>query len=258
MSLANNHCLIINGRQSLDLAEALFNHLNHRISAELLHLSDNHSPENLRGTLFGFDVQVIEEKLSKANLIIYLPRIPLWTEKLNHLASQDLPVLSNLLNASIFLGSKHFIFFSDIEAMGSSEKTVIINEKSLWSGQTKANDVQKFWYLCEQECNRAKEEGLNVNTIAIASMAASPTLKRIAYYSSPVAYILKAIDLLASGVQCTDKLCLIERTETPSEATAGSSKSLFSRFLFRGKEVAINRLDFDDSASRLFLSSSIH
>lgn len=253
MSNIQNKCLIFNARSDAHLAIQLQALLQSNGNAEVIpvNLNDNQE-QGLEGQLT-LDVVALAEKLQAATHVFYLPRIPAWKETLADLVDTDFVSLSNVLNMALLKGIQRFTFLSDIEAMGASLRKMSVDETSLWSGQTKANEIQKYWYLCEQECARAGEEGLEVVLVAASCMAKSEFNVREYYYSSSSDMILKALHTTHLMDSPLSKIFIVKEEGTGSQATNDKRENIWSKW-FAKKKAPINRLHFDHTKSDAILT----
>ena len=254
MSNIQNKCLIFNARTDTQLALQLHEVLQSNGQAEVIAVNLQHRQEQeLEGQLT-LDVVALAEKLQEVTHVFYLPRIPSWEEKLADLVEADFVSLSNVLNMSLLNGIKRFTYLSDIEAMGASLRPMTIDEASLWSGQTKANEIQKYWYLCEQECTRAGEEGLQIVLLAASCMAKSDLNEREHYYSSSPDRILKALHNAHLAESPLSKTFIISEAGGSRQVSHYEHENFWSKW-FGKKKAPVNRLQIDHTKSDAIISN---
>jgi len=248
LSNIQNKCLIFNARTDTQLALQLHEVLQSNGQAEVIAVNLQHRQEQeLEGQLT-LDVVALAEKLQEVTHVFYLPRIPSWEEKLADLVEADFVSLSNVLNMSLLNGIKRFTYLSDIEAMGASLRPMTIDEASLWSGQTKANEIQKYWYLCEQECTRAGEEGLQIVLLAASCMAKNDLNEREHYYSSSSDLILKALHYIHLIEFPLSKIFVVQEESSSRQMFINERENFLSKW-FGKKKAPVNRLQIDHTKS---------
>jgi hypothetical protein len=204
------------------------------------------------GILTTLDVTELQELLLKKDAVVFIPDAPDWKSSLESLVENQLKELTYVLNAAQTEGIPTFIFVSDIEGMGAAPRPLAIDETSLWSGQTNANDVQKYWYLCEQECRRAAEEGLNVLIIAAARMDNDPAHPRTHVYSTSCAFLASSIKTVLTKKTDLQKIFVIQPSKLPNSIVTQEVK--FPKWMFWKKAAPVNCVYFDYTSSKLFLS----
>jgi len=259
LSNIQNKYLIFNARTDVQLAHRLQEGLQSYGHTEVIKVNLQHGTEqDLEGHLT-LDVVALAEKLQAFTHVYFLPRIPSWDEKLADLVETDLVSLSNALNMSLLKGIQRFTFLSDIEAMGASMRPMTVDETSLWSGQTKANEVQKYWYLCEQECARAGEEGLQIVLLAASYMAKSDLNEREHDYSSSTDMILKALHNVHLIEFPLSKLFVVQEENSSRQILINERENFWSK-LFGKKKAPLNsiRLDHAKSDAIITTENNIH
>ena len=257
MNAEQPNCLILNAGADNSFATDLQAMLTSVVKTDLIHLFEKNSSQVHPFSTLTLDVVSLKDQLENVDYIVFLPRIPMWSERLSDLINADYQSLSNVLNIALQSRVKKMVFVSDVEAMGSSLRPAVVNEDSLWSGQTKANEVQKYWYLCEQEIARAREEGLNANIIAASQMPALKTEEKIQYYATDRNQLAKSlIGVLLSDLSAFKIFC-VEALDSSAVKKEESTTSLFGKW-FGHKRKPINKLTIDATNSKAIIDAFIN
>lgn len=250
-------CLILNAGADDSFAIGLQALLSSVLKTELIHFNKKESRQGISSPTLTLDVVALKDQLENVDYIVYLPRIPVWSERLSDLINADYQSLSNVLNIALQTQVKRLVFVSDIEAMGSSLRPVVVNEDSLWSGQTKSNEVQKYWYLCEQEIARAREEGLSATIVAASQMAPIHSEDKIQYYLTDQHQLAKAVQgVLVSDLPAFKVFC-VDAIDSSAIQKGESNVSVFRKWL-GSKRKPINKLTIDASHSKAILDKIIN
>lgn len=244
------HCLLFTGHKNTDCEADLVASLSGL--GKVTKMSLYHKTSGSEEILPTLDVTELQDLLYQKDAVVYVPDVPDWNTSLESLVENEVKELTYVLNAAQAAGISNFIFISDIEGMGAAPRPVAIDENSLWSGQTNANDVQKFWYLCEQECRRAAEEGLNVLIIAASRMAKDPALQRTDLYTTSCLSLANSIQKCLMKQTSLQKIFVIQPVDQAIPTMTTEVK--YPRWMFWKKATPVNCVYFDFTASNLFLS----
>lgn len=257
MNADQPNCLILNAGTDVGFAIGLQNLLSSVAKTAIIHFNQKESREGDSLTTLTLDVVALKDQLANVDYVVYLPRIPAWNERLSDLISTDYHSLGNVLNIALESQVKRLIYISDIEAMGSSLRPVVVNEDSLWSGQTKSNEVQKYWYLCEQEIARAREEGLSATMVAASQMTLMPNEDKVEYYTTDQHQLAQSV----RGVMVSDisafKIFCVEAIDAAALQKSESKVSIFQKW-FGSKRKPINKLTIDATHSKALLDKIIN
>ncbi|MBK7789524.1 MAG: hypothetical protein IPP37_10415 [Saprospiraceae bacterium] len=250
MEKNNWHCLLFTGNRNTICDADLLASLS--ALGEVTQINLQHQSSGLDEMIATWDVTKLQDLLHQKDAVVYVPDVPAWKTSLDSLVENELKELTCVLNAAQTEGLSNFIFVSDIEGMGAAPRPVAIDENSLWSGQTNANDVQKYWYLCEQECRRAAEEGLNVLIIAAARMPKDPALPRTHVYATSCLSLANSIQ--KSLVKQTNLQKIFVLQQVDQAIPSGFKEVKYPKWMFWKKTTPINSVYFDYTSSNLFLS----
>lgn len=242
--------LIFAGKQSANCADALAAELS--VLGQITKIDANQKSRETDDVISIFDVTELETLLADKKAVVFFGEVPPWTARLDRLLENELKALAYVLDASLHAGISNFIFISDIEGMGAAPRPVTIEENSLWSGQTNANEVQKYWYLCEQECRRAAEEGLNVLIMAAARMEVDPDNPRLHVYNTTCAEMNHAIKKSLLKWPDLQKVFIIQLTASSEPPIV--NPVLPPRWMFWKKPSQTNCVFFDTSLTQKWLN----
>ena len=113
MNAEQPNCLILNAGADNSFATDLQGMLTSVVKTDLIHLFEKNSSQVHPFSNLTLDVVSLKDQLENVDYVVFLPRIPMWSERLSDLINADYQSLSNVLNIALQSRVKKLVFVSE-------------------------------------------------------------------------------------------------------------------------------------------------